>query len=480
MEIFRAYDIRGEYGKDITDEMAYKIARILSRTFKAKTMVIGRDVSLASPKIQAALISGSRDEGVDVYDIGQAGTDAVYFSVGNYGFDFGLEVTASHSAGYLSGIKILGPDGAPFGFGFGMEELKNNFLNYKDFPLKKEKGKIFQKDIWSDFVSKALSFVDVGKIKKMKVVVDASNSVGAIEIDKLSLSLPQVKFIRLNWTIDGNFPGHEPNPFLEENREQLSKKMRETKSDLGVAFDGDADRIYFLDEKGDYLFGVYLNGLIAEKMCKKEPGRVVLYDIRAYRYIKKKIIESGGIPALELVGHAYFKNRMRKENALFAGEASGHIYYNFGHYMVENSLIAFLQILEIISESGKSLGELTREPRINYPVSGEWNFSLPGFEATDDLTPEAMKKMNEILDKVRGKYKDGEISDFDTLTVTYPEWNFNLRPSANDPLLRYTGEATDEEKLKKEQKKLIEFLKSLGCGYVNDSGVNPVRKGGAF
>lgn len=470
MEIFRAYDIRGEYPKDINDEIAYTIARILVRTFNAKSLVIGRDISLASPKIYKALVRGAIDQGVNVIDIGLAGTDVVYFSAGHYKFDVGLEVTASHSAGHLSGIKIVGPGASPFGKGFGMEKLKEDYLSYQEVRPEK-KGTLGQKNVWEDFISQVLEFADVDKIKPLKVVIDASNSVGSLEIDHLAKHLPHIEIIKLNWELDGKFPGHEPNPFLEENRRQLMAKVKEVRADLGIAFDGDADRIFFVDENGDYIFGVYINGLIAEKMCKKNPGQVVLHDVRATRYIKKKIIEAGGIPKIELVGHAFFKNRMKKENALFGGESSGHIYYNFGDYMVENSLIAFIQILQIISESGKSLGELTKEGRLNYPVSGEYNFVFPGFSWMDDLTPEVFNVMNKILDKVRKKYSDGKISDFDTLTINYADWNFNLRPSNNDPVLRFTAEATNNELLVKKQKEIFELLKSEGCQYLNDTGV---------
>jgi len=470
MEIFRAYDIRGEYPKDINDDICYKIARILVRTFNAKNVVIGRDVSLATPKIYKSLIKGALDQGADIIDIGIAGTDVVYFAAGHYKFNIGLEVTASHSAGYLSGIKILGPGATPFGKGMGMEKLKEDFLNYREVKPEK-KGKLIKKDVWKDFITQVLEFVDASKIKPLKVVSDASNAVGVLEIDNLEKHLPQIEFIKLNWKLDGRYPGHQPNPFLKENRQQLVAKVKKVKADLGIAFDGDADRVYFVDENGDYIFGVYINALIAEKTCRVNPGGVVLYDVRATRYIKMKILEAGGIPKMELVGHVFFKNRMRKENAIFGGEASGHIYYNFGDYMVENSLIAFCQILQIISESGKSLSELTREARINYPVSGEYNFILPGFAETDDLTPEAIAVMNKILAKVREKYSDGEISDFDTLTIYYPDWNFNLRPSANDPVLRFTAEATSNELLLRKQKEVFELLKAEGCQYLNDSGV---------
>ena len=475
MEIFRAYDIRGEYGKDIDDDKAYKIARVLVKTFKAKTMVIGHDVSLNSPKLHTALIQGARDEGVNVTNIGYAGTDVVYFCVGHFGYDFGLEVTASHDAEHLSGIKILGPGASPFGAGFGMEELKRNFLNYKHRPVARKIGGLTQKNIWPDFIENALRFADVKKIKPMKIVVDASNSVGAVEIDRLEKYLPQIKFIKLNWQLDGRFPGHAPNPFVEKNRDHLSAGVRKNKADFGVIFDGDADRVYFLDDKGDYLFGVYINGLIARKMCLEHPARAVIGDIRARRYLKKKVKDAGGIFLLELVGHAFFKKRMKEENAVFGAESSGHIYYNFGDYMIENSLIAIVQIMQIISESGQKLSELMREPRIKYPVSGEWNFSLPGFANTDDLTSEAFKTMHRVLNQIRRKYVDAKISDFDTLTVQYADWNFNLRPSANDPVLRFTAEANNVKLLLAKQKEVIAFLKTVGCQYINDSGVKQLK-----
>jgi len=470
MEIFRAYDIRGEYPKDINDNIVYTIARILVRTFDAKNVVIGRDVSLATPKIYQALVKGIIDQGADVINIGIAGTDVVYFSGGHYKYDMALEVTASHSAGHLSGIKILGPGASPFGKGFGMEKLKEDYLNYQEVKVDK-KGKLFKKNVWNDFIAKTISFVDIKKIKPLKVVVDASNAVGSLEIDNLEKKLPQIEFIKLNWELDGTYPGHPPNPFLKENRQQLVAKVKETKANFGVAFDGDADRIYFVDENGDYLFGVYINSLLAEKMCKENPGRVVLYDVRASRYIKKKIIESGGIPKFELVGHAFFKRGMKEENAIFGGESSGHCYYNFGDYMVENSLIALLQVIQIISETGKTLSELTREGRINYPVSGEYNFVLPGFSEVGDLTPEVFEVMDKILTKVKQKYSDGEISDFDTLTINYPDWNFNLRPSANDPVLRFTAEAISNELLLTKQEEVFNLLKAEGCQYLDDSGV---------
>ena len=473
MKIFRAYDIRGEYPKDINDEIAYKIGRCIVEYFKAKNVVIGRDVSLNSPYIYKALIRAFLDEGIDIFDIGLAGTDVVYFAGGHYKFDMAIEVTASHSAGYLSGIKITGPVAAPFGKGEGMEKLEKMYNSYKVKPVAEKRGQVKKKDVWEDFIKQSLKFVNIKKIKPLKVVVDASNAVGGIEIDKAEKYLP-VDFVKLNWELDGNYPGHEPNPFLPENRKQAIAKVREVGADLGVVFDGDGDRIFFIDESGDYVFGVYIGGLIAKKMLKNNPGRVVLHDVRGANYLKKVVKDCKGIPKRELVGHSFFKTRMRKENAIFGAESSGHIFYNFKDYMVENSLIAFLQILEIISQSNKSLGELTREPRRLYPTSGEYNFSLPGFKETDELTEKALSLLDIILKKVEKKYKKGNISHFDTLTIDFPDWRFNLRPSANDPLVRFTMEADTPDKVKEKTREISDFLLSLDCSLVNDSGVEQV------
>ncbi|PIU15220.1 hypothetical protein COT20_02060 [bacterium (Candidatus Gribaldobacteria) CG08_land_8_20_14_0_20_39_15] len=471
MELFRAYDIRGQYPKDINDDIIYKIGRILVKTFNAKKIAVGQDVSLATPKIYQTLIKGIIDQGCDVIDLGIAGTDVVYFSTGHYGYDVGIEITASHSAGYLSGIKIIGPNASPFGMGFGMEKLKDDFLNYQETACDK-KGGLVKKDVWDDFINNAISFVGgAGNIKSLKVVIDASNAVGALEIDHLQKHLPQIEFVKINWTLDGHYPGHQPNPFLRENRLQLEAKVKQEKADFGIAFDGDADRIYFVDERGDLIFGNYINGFIAEKMCQQHPGGIVIHDIRAMRFIKDRVLASAGMPKLELVGHAFFKNRMKKENALFGGEGTGHIYYNFGDYMVENSIIAFLQVLQIVSESGKSLRELAKEPRLKFPVIGEYNFALPGFTASDDLTPAALTAMEKILAVIREKYSDAEISDFDTLSVKYPDWNFNIRPSANDPLIRFSAEANDVRLLLQKQKEIYDLLIGAGCTFVNDTGV---------
>jgi len=473
MEIFRAYDIRGVYPRDINDEIVYKIGQCLVKLFKAKNCVIGRDVDLNSPNIHKFLVKGIIDAGADVVDIGLASTDMLYFATGFHKFDFGVEITASHSAAYLDGIKIIGPTAKPFGGGMGMEDLKNLYEKYQE-KSGKQKGKIKQADFWQDYIQAGLKFVDIKKIKPLKIVVDASNSVGGLIIDHIEKLLP-VEFIKINWELDGNYPGHEPNPFLEENRKQLAEKVKQTRADMGIIFDCDGDRIYFIDENSDYIYGVYINGLIVKKMLKKNPGRVVLYDIRATKYIKTMIEQAGGIPKIELIGHPYFKQAMKKEQAIFGAESSGHIYYNFNEFMIEHSLIALLQIMQIVSETGKSLGELTKKPRKQYPVSGEYNFSLPGFEITDGLAPESLKAMNKILEKIKQKYHDADISDFDTLTMRFSDWNFNLRPSANDAVIRLNLEAKTPEIVEQKIKEIINLLDSLGSKLINHSGVTQVQ-----
>jgi len=474
MEIFRDYDIRGEFPKDLNEEVIYKIGRCLVKMFEAKNMVIGMDVSLNSPKIRESLIKAVTDSGADVVDLGLAGTDVLYFAGGFYNFDSGVEITASHAAGHLSGMKIVGARAKPFGKGFGMEDLKKNYGDYKNEPISKKIGKVEKKNVWEDFAKESLKFIDVKKIKPLKIVVDSSNAVGALEIDHIEKYLP-VKFIKINWELDGHYPGHQPNPFVPENRQQAINKVKETGADMGLIFDGDADRVYFIDENGEYIYGVYIGGLIASKMLKSNPGKVILHDVRAIRYLEKMVLDAGGIPKRELVGHAFFKERMEKENAIFGCESSGHIYYNFNGFMVENSIVAMLQIIEMMSETGKSLGELTREPRKTYPVSGEYNFALPGTGDASELTAGSFKVMAEIVEKMKEKYKNGNVSDFDTLTVNFPDWGFNLRPSANDPVIRFNMEADSVKKVREKTKEISDFLISLGCKLVNESGLTQVE-----
>ena len=473
MEIFRAYDIRGVYPKDLNNKIVYKIGKCLVRLFDAKNCVIGMDVDLNSPNIYKALVKGIIDAGANITDIGLASTDMLYLAAGLYKFDFGVEITASHSAAYLDGMKIIGPMAQSFGKGMGMERLKKLYNEYQEKPIK-SKGKIKQANFYQDYIQQALKFIDISKIKSLKIVVDASNSVGGIGIDKVQELLP-VKFIKINWELDGNYPGHQPNPFLEENRKQLVAQVLKSKADMGIVFDGDGDRVYFIDENGDYIYGVYINGLIAQKMLKQNHNRVVLYDIRATQYIKYIVAKTGGIPKIELIGHPYFKQRMKKENAIFGAESSGHVYYNFNKFMIEHSLIAILQIMQIVSETGKSLGELTKALRKQYPVSGEYNLALPGFEITDELTPEAIKVMNKILGKIKQKYHDADISDFDTLTICFPDWSFNLRPSANDAVIRLNLEAKTPEIVEQKTKEIIDFLSDCGSQMINHSGVTQVK-----
>lgn len=469
MEIFRAYDIRGVYPKDINDEIVYKIGQCLVQLFKAKNCVVGKDVDLNSPNIYKALIKGIIDAGADVTDIGLASTDMLYFATGFHKFDFGIEITASHSAAYLDGLKIIGPAAKPFGKGMGMEDLKNLYEKYQAKPGK-QRGKIKQANFWQDYIQAGFKFVALNKIKPLKIVVDASNSVGGLIIDNVEKLLP-VEFIKINWELDGNYPGHQPNPFLQENRKQLAVKVKQTGADMGIIFDCDGDRIYFIDENSNYIYGVYINGLIAQKMLKNNPGKKVLYDIRATKYIKTIIEQTGGIPKIELIGHPYFKQAMKNQNAIFGAESSGHVYYNFNDFMIEHSLIALLQIMQIVSETGKSLRQLTIGPRKQYPVSGEYNFSLPGFEITNELTPKALKVMNQIIAKIKQKYDSADISDFDTLTIVFPDWSFNLRPSANDALIRLNLEAKTGQMVEQKIKELTKLLSSFGSKLINHSGV---------
>lgn len=444
--LFRTYDIRGYYPKDINGDVAYRIGRALVTYLKCKNVVVGRDVRLSSPEIFKGLAKGITDQGADVIDIGLSSTDVLYFAAGYYKYDAGIQITASHVSRDMNGMKFVGKNAAPIWYDKIIDDIKKIYEENR-FEDVEKKGKVIEKNVWEDFVKMSFSFVDINKIKPLKIVFDAANSVGALIVEHAFKHL-NCKVIPLYFELDGSFPNHDPNPFLEENRRDVVNAVIKEKADLGIAFDGDADRIYFVNEKGEYVFGAFIAGLIAEKMLKKNPGRVVLHDIRAWWYIEDIVKKNKGIPKRELVGHIFFKKRMPKENALFAGESSGHVYYNFKDFMVENSLIGILQVLELISTSGKTLSELTKDAIEKYPASGEINFEVPDQE--------------KAVEKVEKKYSDGKVSHFDTLTVEFDDWHFNLRPSANDPVIRLTLEARNKDLMIEKTNEISRFIEQFG------------------
>lgn len=436
--IFRNYDIRGEFGVNLTPEIAEKVAKAYVKYAKPKTVVVGADCRVSSPVLKEAVIKGLVESGVEVTDIGLASTDALYFASWHYKFDGGLMITASHMPKEFNGIKFLRLNEAgmltPIGRGVGMEDLKKFYLS-EDFVIGVNHGSITKKDIWQDFVNFTRSFVDIKSLKSLKVVMDAGNGMGGMVADKVFSGLG-LEITKLCFEPDGTFPNHQANPFEEKNRTHWVEKVKEIKPDLGVAWDADCDRVYFLDENGKFVNGDFIIALLAINFLKKNPGTGVVYDLRASWMVRDWIAKLGGTGYVERVGHTYIKKRMQETKSIFGGEVSGHYYFIKNAYM-ENGFVPALVVMEMISETGKTLSQLIKDLG-DYYVSGEINFTV--------------KDVNVKLEQIREKYQNAEsISEQDGLSFNFSDWHFNVRPSANDPVLRLNVEAKSntmlEEKL---------------------------------
>lgn len=445
MRLFREYDMRGFYPEDINSEVACRVAKALTTYLKCRNVAISRDSRRSGKEIADGLIRGFTELGVNVIDLGMNGTDFLYFSVGYYGYDAGVQITASHMPKDFNGMKIVGKNAHPIAMNFGLEKVKKIYDNGKFRKVSEKKGKVTQKDITNDFINSCLSFIDLKKIKPFKVVFDAGNGVGGLLINKIFKNV-NCDIMPLNFDPDGHFPVHDPNPFLASNRKQIVETIKTGNADFGVAFDGDADRTIFIDENGNYINGEFIVGVLAAEMLKKKGKGDIIHESRAEWFIRNMAEKYGGNPVRVRCGHAYFKNEMNKRKALFGGEKSGHIFYNFDNFMVDNALIPILQIMEMMSKYNKKFSEIFEETH-SYHDSLEMNFDVT--KAVGDTHDE---KFSFVVNKVeehftQEKYGKYEINRLDTLSVDYHDWRFNLRPSANDPVLRLNIEAKTKELL---------------------------------
>jgi phosphomannomutase len=429
--IFKAYDIRGIYGEELDEGTAYDIGRsfvrvlALLRDKQARELRIGlgRDMRLTAPKMAAELRDGMIAEGAKVVDAGMVATEMLYHLVGSRNLDGGAMVTASHNPKAYTGVKLVREGALPLSGDAGIAEVRATIeAGLGDSP---GGGSLEEVDIWDEYRDHALGFIDPDQVKPMKVVVDGGNGMGGPMVgpilEKLPLELEKMYFVP-----DGEFPDHEPNPLLEENRRLIIDRVRSTGADLGIAWDGDADRCFFIDASGEFCDGDFVCALLARSILAKNPGAMILYDPRSSRAVPDLIAADGGRSGLSRVGHAFFKARMREEHAAFGGEVSGHYYFR-DFWNADSGTIPALLMLELLSKDGRTIGELMSEFRSKYFISGEIN---------SEVADQAGK-----LDEIRERYADGEISELDGVSVDYPEWHFNVRPSNTEPLLRLNLES---------------------------------------
>jgi phosphomannomutase len=440
--VFKAYDVRGVYPTELDEEGAYAVGRAYVEQFEPKRVAVGRDMRESSPGVAAAVREGAADGGADVLDLGLVGTEMVYFAVGSLGLDGGIMVTASHNPKQYTGMKIVRRGALPVGGESGLLDVRDRAVAaaWRDA----ERGWITEKDIWREFVDLVLSFIDVGALGPLRIVIDAANGMAGTMLPPVLERLPMLDVVRCYFEPDGSFPNHEPNPLLPENREFIVGKTLEEGADFGVAYDGDADRCFFVDDTGDFVPGDFTTALFAESILAKEPGGKVIYDVRASWAVPEAITKAGGEAFVNRVGHAFIKQRMREIDAVFAGEVSAHYYFR-DFSQADSGTVPFLLMCELVSKRGKLSGMLSQF-RDRYFITGEINTPVADVPA----------KLRELEERFGPA---GTVSHLDGLSVEAGDWHFNVRPSNTEPLLRLNLEARSEELMKRKRDEVLGVIR---------------------
>jgi phosphomannomutase len=442
-KVFKAYDVRGIYPTELDEEGARAIGRAYVDQFEPRKIAAGRDMRASSPGMAEAVMEGAADAGADVLDLGLVGTEMVYFAVGELGLDGGIAVTASHNPKEYTGMKIVRRGALPVGGESGLAEIRERATRSVEAPG--QRGQIERYDIWPAYVDRVLSFVDVEAIRPLLVVIDAANGMGGLMLEPVLERLP-IDAVRYFFEPDGTFPNHEPNPLLPENREFVVAKVKDEGADLGAAFDGDADRCFFVDDTGEFVPGDFVTALLAEALLEKEPGAKVIYDVRASWAVPQTIERAGGTPLVNRVGHAFIKHRMRQESAAFGGEVSGHYYFR-DFSQADSGVVPFLLMLELISKKGRPLSEILHPYRERYFLTGELNTRV------DDVA----LKLQELKERFG---PEGTVSHLDGVSVDAGDWHMNVRPSNTEPLLRLNLEARTPELMERKRDEVLSVMQS--------------------
>jgi len=453
-DIFKAYDIRGLYGEQIDGPIAEQIGRAFAHVLSelsgkpvAELRVgLGRDMRLTAPELSERYRAGLLGEGANVLDAGQVGTEMLYYLVGSRELDGGLMCTASHNPKAYTGAKLVREGAIALSGDSGIQDIRRMIeAGGAGGSESSSEGSIEQVDLYAEFHETVLEFIDPTVIKPLKVVVDGGNGMAGPVAGPLLESFG-LDLIETCWTPDGNFPEHEPNPLLPENRQFIIDRVLAAGADLGIAWDGDADRCFFIDETGKFVDGDFLTALLAESLLAKTPGQAILYDVRASRAVADTVERAGGTAHVNRVGHAFFKTRMRKEGSLFGGEVSGHYYFR-DFYCADSGTIPALLVLELLSRTGQTMNELLEPYRSKYFISGEINS-----EVSD---PDA--KMREIA----ARFPDAEQKQLDGISIDYPDWHFNVRSSNTEPLLRLCLESlVSPEDMERRRDEVLEIIRS--------------------
>lgn len=433
---FKAYDIRGRVPDELNEELAYRIGQAYARIIGPRKVAIGRDIRLSGPALAASLARGLCEAGVDVVDLGLCGTEEIYFAAFHLDVDGGIIVTASHNPADYNGMKFVRRGAVPISGDTGLHEIEE-LVRAGEGVTAPRQGEVTGLDIKEAYVDHLLGYVDVEALKPLRLVVNAGNGCAGRIVDLLEPKLP-FRFVKLLHEPDGTFPSGVPNPLLPENRETTSRAVVEEGADLGIAWDGDFDRCFFFDEKGDFVEGYYVVGLLAGAMLEKEPGGKIIHDPRLVWNTRELVEAAGGRPVMSKTGHAFIKERMRAEDALYGGEMSAHHYFRDFAYC-DSGMIPWLLVAELISSSGRSLSELIADRRQAFPVSGEINSRVENPDRTITLIERTFAP--ECL----------ESDHTDGLSMVCPGYRFNIRKSNTEPLLRLNVETRGNQQLLEEK-----------------------------
>lgn len=442
---FKAYDIRGKVPSELDAELAYKIGIAFAEYVDAEKIVIGHDIRKSSEALSDALTRGLNDNGVDVIDIGLCGTEMIYYATPALEADGGVMITASHNPPEYNGMKFVKRDAVPVGYDSGLKEVEQMILNDNLQPLSHDAGDVIHHDIMSGFIQNLRKFYNPEKIKPYKVVVNPGNGCAGLALDVLEKHLP-VQMIKIFNEPNSEFPNGVPNPLLPENRKPTKDAVLNNHADLGVAWDGDFDRCFFFDEKGNFIEGYYIVGLLAKSILKSHPGEKIVHDPRLIWNTIEVVGKAGGKAIQSVSGHAFIKQKMREVNAIYGGEMSAHHYFKENAYS-DSGMIPFLLILQLLSEENKPISSLVEEMIAAYPCSGEINVTIN----------DPAGKIKEV----ERKYSDGKVDHIDGLSVEYDKWRFNLRMSNTEPILRLNVESKGDIILMKEKtEEILKIIKS--------------------
>jgi phosphomannomutase len=444
--IFKAYDIRGIYPGEINEEAARAIGIGFAAYLGARRIAVGRDMRLSSPALAAAFIDGATAQGTDVVDYGMIPTDMLYFAVARDGHDGGVEITASHNPKQYNGLKMVRKEALPLSGDSGIGDIRDMIANNRLPAATARRGQVTQADALDRYVEHVMSFIEPSLVKPFNVVLDAGSGMGGLVAPKLFERLP-CRTTRLCFEIDGRFPNHEANPLIEENRQDIVDAVIAQKADIGIAWDGDADRCFFIDGTGEFVSGDFVTALLAEAFLLRHPGASVVYDLRASHAVRDTVARYGGTALMNRVGHAFIKQRMRDSQAIFGGEVTGHYYFRDNFY-ADNGFIPALLMLELMSKKGKSLQQLLGPLRREYFISGEINTKLAGMDAVPAT-----------LERIAARYSDGGQATLDGLSVEYDDWHFNVRPSNTEPLLRLNLEAKTPETMASRRDEVLTIIR---------------------